>query len=95
MHSRPKILNFVFPALLVGVCLGVLSRYSDAFVVKLSITLPLMAASGVDSQWIFSESWKGGVAFLLTLAVQWAVLGWIVFSGYSWIDRKKKRNSSP
>ena len=80
MHSLPKVLKFVFPALLAGACFGVLSKYSDALVVKLSITLPLMVADDLDSRWFFDRSWKGEVAFWSTLAVQWTVLSCLVFA---------------
>jgi hypothetical protein len=94
MRPPSSVLKFVSGALFAGVALGLLSRYSDAVVVKVSITLPLMAASSVDSGWIFSGSWNGGVAFWSTLVAQWAALGWLVFSACSWIARRKKTDDS-
>lgn len=93
MSPHLKTFVFVLPALLVGVCLGLLAWYSDdyseAIVVKLSITLPLMMASAVDSQYIVRGSPKGDAAFWATLAIQWLAIGYGVCGLWRRMFRKK------
>ena len=92
MHPRTLTRFFIGAAVLVGIGLGLLAWYStEAIVVKLSVTLPLMAASQVDGSWIMSQSWQGSVAFWLTLILQWIVIGWL--ASIAWLRfGVKKRN---
>ena len=90
MRLRNHTLPFVGVAVLVGAGLGLCSRYSEAIVVKLSITLPLMAATQVDSSWIMDESWQGGVVFWLTIILQWIAIGWMASLVFSGLGRKRR-----
>jgi hypothetical protein len=90
MHTRNRTLLFVGTAALVGVGFGLLSRYSEAIVVKLSITLPLIAASQVDSSYIVKESWQGNVAFWLTIILQWIVIGRLAAFVWALFGAKKR-----
>jgi hypothetical protein len=91
MHPRNHTRFFIGAAVLVGIGLGLLARYSGAIVVVLSITLPLMATSQVDDSWIMSRSWQGSVAFWLTIILQWIAIGWL--ASLVWLRfGVKKRN---
>lgn len=87
-------LKFIVSALIAGavlteLALDVALEEQPAFWVRLALSVPLMAANRVDSGWFFS---RGRIAFLTTLAVQWAVLGWLASVFWTWIFRKKKIN---
>jgi len=91
MQSPPKILRFQAGAFLVGVVVSLLVYFgfSETAPLKLTVVPALLAANVVDDQWFFGGSWKGDVAFWLTVAAQWIVVGSVAFGAWSLVTRKK------